>query len=87
MHTAGCDSNKRVAFPHMGAVDNVALVHDPYGKSGDIIFILRVETGHLRRLSADEGRSTLHAAFRHTFYNAGNFLRRILAAGDIVQEE
>ena len=87
MNAGGRHADEHIPLPELVPGNQVLLVHRPHGKSGQVILVLRVKARHLRRLTADEGRSGLAAPFRHSFYDSGNLLRHIFAAGNVVQEE
>ena len=57
------------------------------GKTGDIIFTIRIKSRHLRRLATDQGTARLFAGPGHAAHDVGDFFRLQFADGDIVQKE
>ena len=60
-----------VAARHLanaGAKVKVFFIGNPHGKPGQIIFVFRIKSGHLRSLSSDQCSAGLRASFRHAGY-------------------
>ncbi len=87
VHAGGSDTDQRIARLDIRSGDQVLLIHNAYRKARQIVLVFRIETRHLCRLSADQRRSRLEAAFCHAAYDRGNLLRIVLPAGNIVQKE
>ena len=87
MHTRGGQRQHHVARTNRFAVDDALLVHNADGEARKVVVVLRHHAGMLRRFTADERGFRLHAAFRHARDDGRDFLRHILAAGDIIKEE
>ena len=67
--------------------NNVLPVHDPHGKTRDVVDTVAIETGHLRGFPAQEGHPRFPAAPDHSPDQQGRHIGVQLAAGQVVQKE
>ena len=87
MHTAGCDPHQHISRADRLSGDHIFLICNANRKAGQIVFIFRIESRHLRSLSADQSGAGLHAPFRNALDDLGDLIRIVLSASDIIQEE
>ena len=87
VHTRGGNAHKHVSGSDLFARDQILLIHHTYRKSGKIVLLLRHQSRMLRRLAADQRCLRLHTSFCHTAHDRGDLLRKVPAAGNIIQEE
>ena len=71
----------------MIARDQILLISHTNRKTGQIILVLRHKPRMFCRLTTDQRRSCLFAAFRHAFYDRRDLLRIILATGYVIKEK
>ena len=62
MNAAGGESQDHIARADASAGDLLAALHRTDGEPSQIKVAGRVQSGHLRRLAADQGAARLHAA-------------------------
>ena len=86
MYTAGRKSNDDVSLLHSVLVQNLILVDNTEGETGEVILVLRVKAGHFSGLSTREDSTRLYTALCHTRDDGCNALRVVLAAGNVVEE-
>ena len=86
MHAGRGQRNNGVARAHFRVVDDTRFFHNTYGKTRKVVLIFRVKAGHLGRLAAHQGRTSLHAALGHASHDGGYFFRHILSAGNVIQK-
>ena len=86
MNTAGRERNDDVAPFHRVFVQDLILVNYAEREAGEVIFVLRIEAGHFRGLTAGEHSTGLHTALSDAGDNRGNAFRIVLAAGNVVKE-
>ena len=84
---AGGQRKDHVARSHAAVVNDLRLIHDAHGETGQIIVAGGHHAGMLRRLAADEGAAGLHAALCHAGDDGRHLLRLVFADGDVVQKE
>ena len=87
MNTRGRQRDHYVSGFHGLVVNDLCLVHDTRGISGQVIVIFGHHPGMLRCLAADQRAAGLDAALADALDDLCNPLGHILSAGDIVQEE
>ena len=87
MNAAGCDSDKGIACFDVCSGDKILLIYHANCEAGQIVLIFRIKARHLGSLAADQSCIGLDAAVSHTFYDGSDFLRIVLAAGNVVKEE
>ena len=87
VYTGRSHSNQDIPRTQVLTCNQVLLIYNTHRESCQVVLILRIKARHLCCLSANQGRTGLPASLSHTLYNRGNFLRNILAAGNIIQEE
>ncbi len=87
VHTRGCNAHKHISGPDLFARDQILLIHHTYRKPGQIVLLLRHQPRMFRRLAADQCRSCLLTSFCHTAHDCGNLLRKVPAAGNIIQKK
>ena len=63
VYAARRNADKQVTRPDSFSCNQIFLIHRADRKTGQVILILRIETGHLGSLAADQGRPGLYAAF------------------------
>ena len=86
MHTGGRQSDDHIAGLHGVIAQDLFLVHDAHGETGQIVLVLRHHARVLGRLAAHQRAVGLHAALGHALDDLGDLLRDVAAAGDVVQE-
>ena len=87
MNSGACHSDKHISRLQIFSGNQLLLINDAHGETGQIIFIFRIKAGHFRSLAANQGSPRLLTAICHTFYDSGNFLRIVLSACNVVQEK
>ena len=87
MHTGRRNTDKRVPRLYMFPGNQVLLVHNPHRKARKIVLLLRHQARMLRCLASQQGRPRLPASLRNSLYNGCDFLRKIPAACNIIQEK
>ena len=85
--SGGCDSDDGITLAHLLDIDYLLLVHDTNGKSGQIVFVFRIESRHLRSFTANQAAFRLNAAFSHALHDGCHLLRNVLAYCNVVQEK
>ena len=86
VHTGGRQSDDHIAGLHGVIAQDLFLVHDAHGKTGQIVLVLRHHARVLGRLAAHQRAIGLHAALGHALDDLGDLFRDVAAAGDVVQE-
>ena len=86
MDSCGGDSDKDVPYFDLGSVNELALLDNTRGVTGDVIFPVLVHSRHLRGLTSDEGTPSLATTFRHSGNYSLNHFGTGLPLGHIVQE-
>ena len=87
MDAGGSQTYQHIASGQLGAVDLFRFVHDAHGEPSQVVLVLRIETGHLGSLAADEGAFGLAAAISDAGNDLFDAAGDVLAAGDVVQEK
>ena len=87
MHARGGKRDHDVPFLHALVVHHLVAVDDAHRKSREVVLVLGIESGHFRRLAADERAARLHAAFRDAAHDRRDLFGNVLPAGDIIEEE
>ncbi len=87
MNTAGSNADEHVTGQDRIARDHVFTVYQAYGKTGQIVLILRHKPGMLCGLAADQSTIRLHAAVCYTLNDLRDLLGIVLSACDIIQEK
>ncbi|MQM40415.1 hypothetical protein KBTX_04469 [wastewater metagenome] len=59
---------------------------NPYGKTGNVIFLIAIHARHFRCFPANERRTGLFAAFSHSGNNHLNFFRFERTASHIIEK-
>ena len=67
--------------------DDLRLFHSTDGKTGKVIFAVRVHAGHFCRFAADQRTTGVFAAFGNTGDDAGGGIDIELAAAKIIEEK
>ena len=87
MHAAGGQGDEHVPLLHGFLIQNFALVHHAYAETGQVVFVLGVEAGHLGGLTAHQRAARLHAALGHAAHDLRHALGHVLAHSHVVQKE
>ena len=87
MDAAGGKCNDDISGLNGGIIDHFLLIYDTDCKTGQVIFIHRVEAGHLCGLSADQRSAGLNTALGNAGNNGGDPVGIVLSACDVIQEE
>ena len=86
VHAGRGQGDDDIARLHGGVVQDLGLVDHTDGKTGQVVLILGHHAGMLGSFAAHQGAASLYAALGHALDDLGNFLRDVLAAGDVIQE-
>ena len=86
MNTGGGQSEDDIASLHGLVVQDLFLVHNAHGETGQIVLILRHHARVLGSLTAHQRAISLHAALGHALDDLGDLFRDVAAAGDVIQE-
>ncbi len=78
---------QQVAVFYAAAVYKPGALYYSHRKTGQVVFILPVKSGHFCRFTANQGTACLNAALAYTFDQSFHQSRFQLAQSDIVQKK
>src|SRR5215510_10448409 len=87
MQSGRRQGDDEIARCDASAVDQFTAIDDPDDKSGDVIFAVPIESGHLRRFTADQRTVAFAAAARQPVDDLFNNLRIEFAGRDVIEKE
>ena len=87
MYTGGSDSHQYITGLDVLAGDQILTLYHTYCKSGQIVLILRHQSGMLCGLTAYQCCVRLLTALCHALYDGSDLLGNIASACDIIQEK
>ena len=86
MHTGGRQGDDHITGCHGLIAQDLFLIHDTHGETGQIVLLLRHHARVLGSLAAHQRAVGLHAALSHTLDDLCDLLGNVAAAGDVIQE-
>ena len=87
MNAGRSNADQRITRFEIFARNELVLFAYSNGKAGKVIFLIRHQTGVLRRFTADKSTSCLHTAVCNALNDLLDLFRIILSAGNIIEEE
>ncbi len=87
MQPAGGQPDDGIPGSDFISSDYIVFLHHPDDEAGQVVVTLAVETGHLRRLPADESAADIAAGGGQSPRHRLHLPHRQLTHGDIVQKE
>ena len=87
MDSGRCNTDEGIARFDGLSGDQIFFINNANCKSCQIVLVFRHQSRMLCSLTADQCSASLFASLCHTFYDLCDFLRIVLAAGNIVEEE
>ena len=86
VHTGGGQGEDHVTGCHGLVAQDLFLVHNAHGETGQIVLVLRHHARVLGSFAAHQCTVGLHAALGHALDDVGDLFRHVAAAGDVIQE-
>ena len=87
MEAGGGQGDDDIAGLHGLVIEDLFLVHNAHGETGQIVLVLRHHARVLSGLAAHQRTVSLDAALGHTLDDLGDLLGDVAAAGDVVEED
>ncbi|VTR64016.1 conserved hypothetical protein [Desulfosarcina cetonica] len=87
VQTAGGNAHQLMAGADLRAVNDLGIVHNTYGKAGQIVFIVLVEPRHFGGFAADQGTVGLDATVADALDDGGDGFTFQLAGRQVVEEK
>ena len=86
VHTGGRQGKNHITGCHGLVAQDLFLIHNAHGETGQIVLLLRHHARVLGSLAAYQRAVGLHAALSHALDDLCDLLGNVAAAGDVIQE-